>query len=113
MVVLAIDKILRAYDRIAAQLGSIAAEIKKCESRSNTEKHVIVVRTVDEKDGTHHRWRVRLLLRLNLQSLVPCFFNHRITDVCEAALALESHHLRIQLRGVYWFANVYGQSLLD
>ena len=86
MVVLAINKILRADNCVAAQLGSVAAEIEKCEARSNAEKHVVVVRTVDEKDRAHHGWRVWLLLRLNLQSLGSLLFNHRITDVREATL---------------------------
>ena len=53
------------------------------------------------------------LLGLNLESLVPLFFDHRIADVGEAALALEPYHLRIQLRCIHWFANVHGHSLLD
>ena len=62
--------------------------------------------------GSHQRWRVWLLLRLNLQSLLSFLLNHRIADVREAALSGERHHLLIQLRRIYWFANIDGHFLL-
>src|SRR3954447_6414558 len=112
MVILDIGQVLRTDYHVAAQLRSIATEIDKCDSRSNTEKHVVVVRAINENKGTHHRWRIWLLLRLNLQSLAPLFLDHRITDIREATLAGECHNLPIQSCRVHWFSQINGHFLL-